>query len=172
MLRHQGYHETPNRKTVEPRTINQVPLDHRDGKTVNGGRQHTKMSESSDYRERGGGHHESGPHIGIYGWRKRCLYLLILTLLVLVILNLALTLWVLKVMEFNTEGMGNVRIVEGGLEVTGQSYILGNLVATSIHSRLGHPILLRGSHNITLTTEHYAHNTLTLGKLFAISFGI
>uniref|UniRef100_A0A0A9X6V5 Delta-sarcoglycan n=2 Tax=Lygus hesperus TaxID=30085 RepID=A0A0A9X6V5_LYGHE len=122
------------------------------------------MSESSDYRERGGGHHESGPHIGIYGWRKRCLYLLILTLLVLVILNLALTLWVLKVMEFNTEGMGNVRIVEGGLEVTGQSYILGNLVATSIHSRLGHPILLRGSHNITLTTEHYAHNTLTLGN--------
>ncbi|CAH1398540.1 unnamed protein product [Nezara viridula] len=44
----------------------------------------------------------SGSQVGIYGWRKRCLYLLILTLLVLVVLNLALTLWVLKVMEFNT----------------------------------------------------------------------
>ncbi|CAB0001659.1 unnamed protein product, partial [Nesidiocoris tenuis] len=60
------------------------------------------------------------------------------------------------------EGMGNIRIVEGGLEVTGQSYVLGNLVATSIKSRLGQPIVIRGSHNISLSTEHYAHNTLTL----------
>jgi len=41
-------------------------------------------------------------HIGIYGWRKRCLYVLILGLLVMVIVNLALTLWVLKVMEFSS----------------------------------------------------------------------
>lgn len=40
--------------------------------------------------------------IGIYGWRKRCLYLLILILMVMVIVNLALTLWVLKVMEFSS----------------------------------------------------------------------
>lgn len=40
--------------------------------------------------------------IGIYGWRKRCLYILILGLLVMVIINLALTLWVLKVMEFSS----------------------------------------------------------------------
>lgn len=40
--------------------------------------------------------------IGIYGWRKRCLYILILVLLVMVIVNLALTLWVLKVMEFSS----------------------------------------------------------------------
>ncbi|XP_024085782.1 delta-sarcoglycan-like [Cimex lectularius] len=118
----------------------------------------------SDYRERGGGAGAPGPYIGIYGWRKRCLYLLILSLLVLVILNLALTLWVLKVMEFNTDGMGNVRIVEGGLEVAGHSYILGNLVASSIRSKQGHPIHIRASHNITLTTEHYSHNTLTIGK--------
>lgn len=40
--------------------------------------------------------------IGIYGWRKKCLYILILVLLVMVIVNLALTLWVLKVMEFSS----------------------------------------------------------------------
>lgn len=40
--------------------------------------------------------------IGIYGWRKRCLYILVLTLLIMVIVNLALTLWVLKVMEFSS----------------------------------------------------------------------
>lgn len=40
--------------------------------------------------------------IGIYGWRKRCLYMLILGLLIMVIINLALTLWVLKVMDFSS----------------------------------------------------------------------
>lgn len=39
--------------------------------------------------------------IGIYGWRKRCIYALILSLLIMVILNLALSLWILKVMEFS-----------------------------------------------------------------------
>lgn len=39
--------------------------------------------------------------IGIYGWRKRCIYAFILTLLIMVILNLALSLWVLKVLEFS-----------------------------------------------------------------------
>lgn len=50
------------------------------------------------------GHSEPRYHfkIGIYGWRKRCLYILILGLLVMVIINLALTLWVLKVMEFSS----------------------------------------------------------------------
>lgn len=43
-----------------------------------------------------------GFQVGIYGWRKRCLYLLIMCLLVVVIINLALTLWVLKVMEFSS----------------------------------------------------------------------
>ncbi|CAB0033704.1 unnamed protein product [Trichogramma brassicae] len=40
-------------------------------------------------------------NFGVYGWRKRCLYFLVLGLAVIVILNLALTLWLLKVMEFS-----------------------------------------------------------------------
>lgn len=42
-----------------------------------------------------------GVKIGIYGWRKRCLYLLILILMFMMIINFVLTLWVLKVMDFN-----------------------------------------------------------------------
>uniref|UniRef100_A0A8C7J1S0 Zeta-sarcoglycan n=1 Tax=Oncorhynchus kisutch TaxID=8019 RepID=A0A8C7J1S0_ONCKI len=38
--------------------------------------------------------------VGIYGWRKRCLYFFILLLLVTMIVNLALTIWILKVMNF------------------------------------------------------------------------
>jgi hypothetical protein len=51
--------------------------------------------------------------VGIYGWRKRCLYLLILGLLVMVIVNLALTLWVLKVMEFSSVSETNRPSLEG-----------------------------------------------------------
>ena len=39
--------------------------------------------------------------IGIYGWRKRCLYLIILLLLALLIINFSLILWVVKVLDFN-----------------------------------------------------------------------
>jgi hypothetical protein len=39
--------------------------------------------------------------IGIYGWRKRCLYLLILIITVITIINLALTIWIMHVMNFN-----------------------------------------------------------------------
>lgn len=40
------------------------------------------------------------PAVGIYGWRKRCLYFFILLLVVTMIVNLALTIWILKVMNF------------------------------------------------------------------------
>lgn len=54
-------------------------------------------------------HHRStmpsseGPHIykvGIYGWRKRCLYFFVLLLMILILVNLAMTIWILKVMNF------------------------------------------------------------------------
>lgn len=40
--------------------------------------------------------------IGLYGWRKRCLYLLILLLVVVILVNLGLTIWILVVLDFNT----------------------------------------------------------------------
>uniref|UniRef100_A0A3B3ZDT7 Sarcoglycan zeta n=1 Tax=Periophthalmus magnuspinnatus TaxID=409849 RepID=A0A3B3ZDT7_9GOBI len=43
------------------------------------------------------------PTVGIYGWRKRCLYFFILLLLVTMIVNLALTIWILKVMNFTPD---------------------------------------------------------------------
>lgn len=44
----------------------------------------------------------NGFHIGLYGWRKKCLYILILGLMILIVVNLTLTLWILKVMEFSS----------------------------------------------------------------------
>lgn len=41
----------------------------------------------------------------IYGWRKQCLYVIIFLLMVLISVNLALTLWILKVMEISSVGV-------------------------------------------------------------------
>ncbi|XP_040821961.1 zeta-sarcoglycan isoform X2 [Ochotona curzoniae] len=41
--------------------------------------------------------------VGIYGWRKRCLYFFVLLLLVTMIVNLAMTIWILKVMNFTMD---------------------------------------------------------------------
>ncbi|KAL4690986.1 hypothetical protein H8959_013947 [Pygathrix nigripes] len=43
--------------------------------------------------------------IGIYGWRKRCLYLFVLLLLIILVVNLALTIWILKVMWFSPRAL-------------------------------------------------------------------
>lgn len=39
--------------------------------------------------------------VGLYGWRKRCLYFFLLLLLATMIVNLALTVWIIKVMNFS-----------------------------------------------------------------------
>ncbi|XP_075213987.1 sarcoglycan delta isoform X2 [Lycorma delicatula] len=114
---------------------------HHERQPVNGSQKSTTMGR------------QPGPHIGIYGWRKRCLYLLILALLVVVILNLALTLWVIKVMEFNTNGMGELRIVAGGVQLSGQTYVLDTLLASNIRSRFGQSLSLETSHNFTVNTR-------------------
>uniref|UniRef100_A0A3Q2GJX2 Uncharacterized protein n=1 Tax=Cyprinodon variegatus TaxID=28743 RepID=A0A3Q2GJX2_CYPVA len=39
--------------------------------------------------------------VGLYGWRKRCLYFFLLVLFVTMIVNLALTVWIIRVMNFS-----------------------------------------------------------------------
>ena len=39
--------------------------------------------------------------IGIYGWRKRLVYFLILLIMVITIVNLSLVIWIMRVMDFN-----------------------------------------------------------------------
>ncbi|CAH0628942.1 unnamed protein product [Chrysodeixis includens] len=91
--------------------------------------------------------------VGIYGWRKKCLYILVMALMLMMIVNLALTLWVLKVLDFNSEGMGQLRIVPGGLQLLGQALMLDSLFASTIKSRRGHPIYMEASRNFTVSTR-------------------
>ncbi|XP_055300317.1 delta-sarcoglycan isoform X2 [Sitodiplosis mosellana] len=105
-------------------------------------------------------------YLGLYGWRKKCLYFLILSLAILIVVNLALTLWILKVMEFTTDGMGQLKIVPGGLQLSGQALFLDVLRASSIRSRHGQPITIESSKNFSINTRDYEgrlDNRLFLG---------
>ncbi|TRY93651.1 hypothetical protein DNTS_021150 [Danionella cerebrum] len=92
--------------------------------------------------------------IGIYGWRKRCLYLFILLLLIILVVNLALTIWILRVMWFNAEGMGYLQVNADGLRLEGDSEFLFPLYAQEIDSREDSALLVHSSENVSLNARN------------------
>ncbi|XP_074814532.1 gamma-sarcoglycan isoform X1 [Natator depressus] len=93
-------------------------------------------------------------NIGIYGWRKRCLYLFVLLLLIILVVNFALTIWILKVMWFSPTGMGHLRVTKEGLRLEGESEFLFPLYAKEIHSRVDSSLLLQSTHNVTVNARN------------------
>ncbi|XP_058853755.1 zeta-sarcoglycan-like [Acipenser ruthenus] len=92
--------------------------------------------------------------VGIYGWRKRCLYFFILLLLVIMIVNLALTIWILKVMNFTVDGMGNLRVNKQGVRLEGISEFLLPLYVKEIQSRKDSPLILQSDRNVTVNARN------------------
>ncbi|KAI3373893.1 hypothetical protein L3Q82_022463, partial [Scortum barcoo] len=99
--------------------------------------------------------------VGIYGWRKRCLYFFVLLLMILILINLALTIWILKVMNFTIDGMGNLRITEKGLKLEGDSEFLQPLYAKEIQSKPGRPLFLQSSRNVSVNIVNSNNQLLT-----------
>ncbi|XP_054634901.1 zeta-sarcoglycan isoform X1 [Dunckerocampus dactyliophorus] len=94
------------------------------------------------------------PAVGIYGWRKRCLYFFILLLLVTMIVNLALTIWILKVMNFTPDGMGNLRVTKEGVRLEGVSEFLLPLYVKEIQSRRDSPLIMQSDRNVTINARN------------------
>ncbi|XP_066574381.1 zeta-sarcoglycan [Amia ocellicauda] len=92
--------------------------------------------------------------VGIYGWRKRCLYFFVLLLLVIMIVNLALTIWILKVMNFTVDGMGNLRVNKDGIRLEGISQFLLPLYVKEIRSRKDSPLILHSDRNVTVNARN------------------
>lgn len=59
--------------------------------------------------------------VGIYGWRKRCLYFFVLLLMILILVNLAMTIWILKVMNFTIVS----KTTQISLALLGESKLMG-----------------------------------------------
>ncbi|KAM3590997.1 uncharacterized protein V6R79_020335 [Siganus canaliculatus] len=91
---------------------------------------------------------------GLYGWRKRCLYFFLLLLLVTMIVNLALTVWIIKVMNFSLDGMGNLKLNQDGIHLEGISEFLLPLYVSEIQSRRDDFLVLRSEKNVTLNVRN------------------
>ncbi|XP_037934896.1 delta-sarcoglycan [Teleopsis dalmanni] len=160
---------TTNRSTAKSQKRRQPPPTHLNmGATLQGGS--NKASSSQSFVD------GIETQLGLIGWRKKCLYTLLVLLMVLIITNLILTLWILKVMEFSTDGMGQLKIVPGGVQLTGQALVMDMLRASTIRSRHGQPITLESSRNFSINTRDangMLENHLFLGhdKLECLSTG-
>ncbi|KAK2863182.1 hypothetical protein Q5P01_002715 [Channa striata] len=98
--------------------------------------------------------------VGLYGWRKRCLCFFLLLLLVTMIVNLALTVWIIKVMNFSVDGMGNLQLKKEGIRLEGVSEFLLPLYVNEIQSRRDSLLVLRSDKNVTLNARNN-HSQLT-----------
>ncbi|KAM4537440.1 zeta-sarcoglycan-like isoform 1-T3 [Odontesthes bonariensis] len=92
--------------------------------------------------------------VGLYGWRKRCLYFFLLLLLVTMIVNLALTVWIIKVMNFSVDGMGNLQLNEDGIHLEGVSEFQLPLYVNEIQSRGDSMLVLQSEKNVTLNARN------------------
>lgn len=72
-----------------------------EGEGEEGNRKERTSSGDGGGRESGGSSFPPATCVGLYGWRRRSLFMTLIFLLLLVMLNLGLTLWMLKVMEFS-----------------------------------------------------------------------
>lgn len=63
--------------------------------------------------------------------------------------------------------MGQLKVVSGGLRLEGKAFVLDSLIASSIRSRTGQPIIIESSRNLTLTTRDangLLENLIYLGR--------
>lgn len=68
---------------------------------------------------------------------------------------------------FFQDGMGQLKIVSGGLRLDGKTYVLDSLIASKLKSRIGQPIVIESSKNVTLTTRNkhgHVENMIFLGN--------
>lgn len=62
--------------------------------------------------------------------------------------------------------MGQLKIIPGGLRLDGKAFVMDSLIASSIRSRTGQPIVIESSRNLTLSTRNLngqLQNMLFLG---------
>uniref|UniRef100_A0A0B7AHF3 Beta-sarcoglycan n=1 Tax=Arion vulgaris TaxID=1028688 RepID=A0A0B7AHF3_9EUPU len=93
--------------------------------------------------------------VGIYGWRKRCLYAFVLSLMAVVIINISLTVWILRVLDFSLDGMGRLRIVPKGFMLQGEAEFLKSVYVNTVKSEEGKSLYLQSNKAVELlTTDH------------------
>ncbi|XP_022671912.1 gamma-sarcoglycan-like isoform X2 [Varroa destructor] len=120
--------------------------------------------------------------IDIRGWRKKYLFMLLITLSWLAAFNLLLTLWISKAINFSfTAGLASIAIKANSLRADSVVNFLDNIAVKNIHSRIDEPILVQSLVNITLSSTSNTKNATSTSymsiapervEVFAESFSI
>jgi len=92
--------------------------------------------------------------VGVYGWRKRCLYAFILFLTVVIVINLSLTVWIMSVLDFTTDGMGALKLVDDGIRVTGKAEFDKPVHFRHISTKQGVPLSIESDHGLYLNARN------------------
>jgi len=111
---------------------------------------YTKRNDSYTIQER----------VGLYGWRKRCLYILILFIIILTIINLTLIIWIIRVQDFGLHGMGPLHIMNKGIRLDGTAEFTKALRAKHIMSKTDSPLHINSRRNISLSAVDDKNNVL------------
>lgn len=89
--------------------------------------------------------------LGVYGWRKRCLYFLIFLIGTISLVNLALILWIWRVQVFRTNELGNLQITSNGLRMDGVAEFTKRLRVKTISGQKDKPVHIKSRRNLSLS---------------------
>ena len=88
--------------------------------------------------------------VGIFGWRKTCLYVLVVLLLALCIVNLGLLVWLVSVLELDDDHAGPLYFGEDRLQVRGRAEFTDSLALANLTGATGAALRLESNRNVRL----------------------
>ncbi|KAI1727619.1 sarcoglycan complex subunit protein [Ditylenchus destructor] len=112
--------------------------------------------------------------VGVYGWRKNALYAFILFLTVIVFTNLALTVWIMSVLDFSLDGIGALKVEKDGIKVLGRSEFEKPIQFSRLSTPEDQALTIDSSTGVTLNAHNFSgYSTASLdlnpdGKASAI----
>ena len=98
---------------------------------------------------------------GLYGWKKRFMYLAVILLLCLILVNLGLTIWILSVLRFNVHGVGSLRFSGDDLVVEGAAEFLQGIITGSVSGNGSEPLVIRSGSSVIIQV---ANNTINVSQ--------
>uniref|UniRef100_A0A7E4ZSN7 Delta-sarcoglycan n=1 Tax=Panagrellus redivivus TaxID=6233 RepID=A0A7E4ZSN7_PANRE len=97
--------------------------------------------------------------VGIYGWRKRCLYCFILILTLIIVINLVLTVWIMIVLNFGIDGMGALKVTDDGIRVTGKTKFEKSVQFSQISTENNKALTLESALGVSLSAHNISGDT-------------
>ncbi|GFR23086.1 delta-sarcoglycan [Trichonephila clavata] len=98
---------------------------------------------------------------------KENLYLLLILLVSVVIINLTLILWIIKILDLTSEGPGKMRISEKGLRLDSDAEFLDTLSGKQIWALPSQSLKIESAGNVTMKARNsrgFVTNTLSIGE--------